>query len=297
MSLAKIAQLSSLDKDLLYITDEDLSVSDEHEEHSHKEKPEAEIIVLKVDEDEPEHEEELCFELPLVPGGDVQDDIADENELSVSEDEDKVEVSEPGLWDFLARGIKYYPTWLKHMMDNPPKHSGVDTVGLERCISYFKKLNGTISTAIRTDLDGVLNVAALEKAREEIHKAIERLNERHDRINGNKFKKKKKADEESDGEGFVKEAQKASKFVVTVSLLESHIARVCINATVSSGKDMEDTFRKLVAKYKLSERERVSIIQLISDSGYPIRIREADFDENFDPTSSNNIETIQQFFA
>lgn len=295
MSLAKIAQLSSLDKDLLYITDEDLSVSDE-DNHKHKEEPVAEIVVLKVDEDEPEHEEEISFELPFVPGGDVQDEIADENELSVSEDEDKVEVSEPGLWDFLARGIKYYPTWLKHMMDNPPKHSGVDTVGLERCISYFKKLNGTISTAIRTDLDGVLNVGALEKAREEIHKAIERLNERHDRINGNKFKKKKKADEE-DNDGFVKEAQKASKFVVTVSLLESHIARVCINATVSAGRDMEDTFKKLAVKYKLSEREKISVVTLIGDMGYPIRIREADFDSNFDPTSPNNIESIQQFFA
>jgi hypothetical protein len=199
------------------------------------------------------------------------------------------------LWDWKGRGIKAFPSWLKNMMDNPPKHSGMDTVGLERCIAYFKKLDGIISTAVRTDLDGELNIGMIEKAREEIHKAIGRLEERYGRVNGNKFKKKKKADEE-DGEGFVKEAQKASKFVVTVSLLESHIARVCINAVVSAGKSMEDTFQKLAAKYKLSERERVSIVQLISDHGYPIRIREANFDENFDPTSPDNIESIQQYF-
>ncbi len=296
MSLAKIAQLSSLDKDLLYITDEDLSVSDEHDEkHEHSE-PAGEIVILKVDEDEPVEEKEISFELPLVPGGDHQDDIVDENELKVEEDEDKVEVADLGLWDWKGRGIKAFPTWLKNMMDNPPKHSGMDTVGLERCIAYFKKLDGIISTAVRTDLDGELNIGMIEKAREEIHKAIGRLEERYGRVNGNKFKKKKKADEE-EGEGFVKEAQKASKFVVTVSLLESHIARVCINAVVSAGKSMEDTFQKLATKYKLSDRERISVISLIGDMGYPIRIREADFNENFDPTSPDNIETIQQFYS
>lgn len=297
MSLAKIAQLSSLDKDLLYITDEDLSVSDEHEEHKHDhEEPVAEIVVLKVDEDEPEHEEELSFELPFVPGGEHQEEIVDENELSVSEDDDKVEVvSDP--WAWRENGLKNFLPWLKEKMDHPPSHSGVDSVGLERCIAYFTELNKIISQAVRTDLKNELNIGSVEKAREEIHKAIVRLTERLERINGNKFKKKKKSDDESDGEGFVKEAQKASKFMVTVSLLESHIARVCINATVSAGKSLEDTFAKLATKYKLSEREKVSVIQLLSDMSFPIRIREANFDENFDPTSSDNIESIQQFFA
>ena len=296
MSLAKIAQLSSLDKDLLYITDEDLSVSDEHEGHDHSE-PVAEIVVLKVDEDEPAEEVELSFELPFVPGGDVQDDIADENELSVSEDEDKVEVVDDP-WDWKAKGLKGFLPWLKEKMDTPPSHSGVDSVGLERCIAYFDNLNRIISQAVRTDIKNELNIGLVEKAREEIHKAIVRLNDRLTRINGNKYNKKKKASEdESTGEGFVKEAQKAGKFVVTVSLLESHIARVCINSVVSAGKSMEDTFQKLATKYKLSDREKVSVIQLIGDMGYPIRIREADFNENFDPTSPDNIESIQQFFA
>lgn len=296
MSLAKIAQLSSLDKDLLYITDEDLSVSDEHE-HESKEEPHAEVVILKVDEDEPEEEHEISFELPMVPGGDIQDDVPDENELSVSEDEDKVEVAELDNWDWKSRGLSKFLPWLKDMMDHPPSHSGVDSVGLERCIAYFEQLNRIISTAVRTDIKNELNIHSVEKAREEIHKAIVRLNERLTRINGNKYNKgkKKKADDESE-DGFVKEAQKAGKFLVTVSLLESHIARVCINATVSAGKDMNDTFKKLADKYKLTDREKISVIQLLSDMSFPIRIREADFNGNFDPTSGDNIESIQQFF-
>jgi hypothetical protein len=149
------------------------------------------------------------------------------------------------------------------------------------------------------DLDGELDANQIEKVRAIIDNGIERLHDRLDKVKVSKKKnRKKKAGEYS--EGFQKEAQKITGVqgvFVTVPLLISRIARVCINATVSAGKSMEDTFQKLATKYKLSDREKVSVIQLIGDMGYPIRIREADFNENFDPTSADNIESIQQFYA
>jgi hypothetical protein len=290
MSLAKTAQLSptKLDSDLLYIMDEDLSVSDEDE----KDEPKGEVVIL-VSEDDPKHEN-ITFELPDVPGGDVQDEL----ELSV-EEEPEVEISSPGAWDWKAKSIEHFPSWLKNKMDNPPKHSGLDTVGIERCISYFEKINSIISQAVRTDVDGILNINSIEKAREEIHKAIDRLKERNDRLNSNKFKKKKKADFEEDG--FIKNAQKAAGVnggvTITVPLLISHIARVCINSVVSAGKNMEDTFKKLATKYKLTDRERIECIQLLQDMSFPIKHREVDFDKDFDASSEENPEYIAQYYA
>lgn len=284
MSLAKIAQLSDtkLDEDLLYIIDEDLFVSDEEKnEHNGK------MIVL-VNEGEPQ--EELTFELPEVPGSESQDQL----ELSV-EEEPEVEVSSAGPWDWKAKTIEHFPAWLKEKMSNPPSHSGLDTVGIERCISYFEKLNGIISQAVRTDIDGVLNINSIEKAREEIHKAIDRLKERNDRLNSNKFKKKKKADENS--EGFVKEAQKAAgvygRIQVSVPLLISSIAREIVNGTISAGHDAEVSFKKLSEKYKLTDREKFELTSLLSDMGFPIKHR----DFNGDASSEENIDYIAQYYA
>src|ERR1700748_75553 len=174
MSLAKTAQLSStkLDKDLLYMIDEDLSVSDDE-----KDEPKGEVVML-VSEDDPKSDEDIVFELPEVPGGDSQDHL----ELSVEEEPEQIEVADLGPWEWKSKGLNQFPIWLKEKMNNPPKHSGLDSAGIERCISYFEKLNREISGAVRSDIDGVLNVNSIEKAREEIHKAIDRLAERLDRI-------------------------------------------------------------------------------------------------------------------
>jgi ElaB/YqjD/DUF883 family membrane-anchored ribosome-binding protein len=293
MSLAKTAQLSSskLDKDLLYMIDEDLSV----DENESKDEPKGEVVML-VSEDEPKHDEELTFELPEVPGGDSQDPL----ELTVEEEPEQIEVTNLDPWSWKENGINKFPAWLKEKMDNPPRHDGVSTSGIERCISYFQKLNSIISQAVRTDIDGVLNVSSIEKAREQIHKAIDRLEERLDRVNSNKFKKKKKADFEGD-DGFVKEAQKAAGvnggITITVPLLISHIARVCINSVVSAGKDLEDTFKKLATKYKLTDRERAETIQLLQDMNFPIKHREVDFDKDFDASSEENPDYIANYYA
>jgi len=263
MSLAKIAQLSEskLDKDLLYMIDEDLSVEED--------KPKENEVVISVSEND--SPEEISFELPEVPGSENQSAV----ELEV-EEEPEVEVTDAGPWGWREAGIDKFPAWLKNKMDNPPKHDGISTSGIERCIAYFQKLNSIISQAVRIDVDEVLNVGSIEKAREEIHKAIDRLEERLNRLNSNKFKKKKKANDEST-EGFVKEAQKAAgvygRIMVTVPLLESHVARVIINSVVSAGKSAEDIFEKLAKKYDLTLREKVSVIKILQDIGFASKHR------------------------
>lgn len=289
MSLAKTAQLSSskLDKDLLYMIDEDLSV-DEDEKNDH----EGEVVMLVSEDDKPEEEEITSFELPSVPGAEDQSEV----ELSV-EEEPEVEVSSPAKWDWKSHGLNKALPWIKERMDNPPTHNGKDSVGLERCIAHYEKLDREISSMVRYDIDGILNINLVEKAREEIHKCIDRLSERLNIVNSNKFKKKKKkADDESE-DGFVKEAQKAAgvygRIQVQVPLLISSLAREIVNGTISSGKDAEQSFKVLAERYKLTDREHRELTSLLSDMGFPIKHR----DYNGDASSEENIDYIAQYYA
>uniref|UniRef100_UPI0020289F2C hypothetical protein n=1 Tax=Caballeronia sp. INML3B TaxID=2921749 RepID=UPI0020289F2C len=70
----------------------------------------------------------------------------------------------------------------------------------------------------------------------------------------NKMKKGKRKKTAS----LVKEGQKIAGvqgIVVTVPLLISRIARVCINGMVSGGHDIEDLFHRQAEKYDLTVRE------------------------------------------
>ena len=62
-----------------------------------------------------------------------------------------------------------------------------------------------------------------------------------------------------------------SDIVVTVPILLSRVARVCINGAVSAGHDIEDLFDRQVKAYKLDDREQAEVMQLLSDMGYPMR--------------------------
>lgn len=77
-----------------------------------------------------------------------------------------------------------------------------------------------------------------------------------------------------ENEGLVSLAQKitgVSGVVVTVPLLISRIARVCINGTVSAGHDIEWLYDQQCKKYKLDDREQAEVRQLLWDMGYPMR--------------------------
>ncbi len=182
--------------------------------------------------------------------------------------------------------------WLQDKMDKVPRHSGRDTSGLERAISYLEAVNKEISKAVRMDIDNVLEIDTIEKARDEIHNGVERLEERLDKIKSTKYpskNKKKKTAAEEESEGLVKSAQKTGAFTVNVSLFISHIARVCINSMISGGHDIERVYHKLVKKYDLTKREQIEVIQLLSDMGYTMgRYDRGLFDEDFDPTASDN---------
>ena len=259
---------------------------EEHEDHEDHESPGEGLagkVMIQVDDEEPK---EYSFALPKFPGSDAEDDIEDQVEV----EEEEIEMPEDrDMWDW--GGVGTFMPWLAKMFQSVPHHNGTETAGLERAMAFLQTLDRSISKAVRTDLKDELDIAQIEKARDEIHNGIDRLEERLERVTSNKRpKKRKKADEESDG--FVKEAQKITGvqgIMVTVPILISRIARTCINGMVSGGHDIEDIFKKQVAIWSLSKREQAETAQLLADMGYAIR-RDRGFalDDDIDTASSNN---------
>jgi hypothetical protein len=297
----------------------------EHEhEHNHEQKDEDEQIFVQelnndmptldnqgisVIEVSPEEQGEIVItvgELPGAPEGTVHPEIIVEDQESDGSDSDLEDNDEDNndarkkkdKWDWASKGATGFIAWIKDRISSIPKHSGYDSAGLERAVAYLDKLDSEISKAMRLDLDGDLDANKIEEVRSEIDEGISRLNIRLDKVNKKK-KSTRKGKKASEDFVFIKEAQKITGvqgIYVTVPLLISRIARVCINGMVSAGHDIEDIYSKQVEKYKLSPRERAETMQLLSDMGYPLRQDRGYLeDEDVDFSSSDNMDMAANY--
>lgn len=282
-----ISDLHPLDQNDLQIA---LEVTPDDEEEKEILQQEGELsgqVSFEVDEDN-SVEEEFSLTLPAVPGGENQDDLTleeEEDELEVQDVEVEEVDTDPWKWK-----LENFTAWLSKMMQGVPRHSGEDTSGILRAVAYLKAIDAEIDKAARTDLRGVLDVGMLEKAKQEIHKGIKRLEERLHILNYNLYGKKKKAELEIPQNGFVKEAFTAA-FQINVPIFMSAICRILINSTISGGHDMEETFKKLDKKFKFTDREKLEIVQVLMDMNFPLRRdRGIMMGEEWDPTSSDNFD-------
>ncbi len=277
-----------------------MELHDEHAQH------EAQSSPVLMETQEP-GEVEIVIDLGDLPGVTALDPEL-EQKLEVTEEEPGETIDEndakksakpPTKWDWESKGAEGFITWIKERFEDIPKHSGYDTAGIERAVSYLDKLDAEISKAMRLDLDGELDSDRVEEVRSKIYEGIERLNARHDKVNKKTKKKKKKtAAEEA---GLVKEGQKimgVSGIVITAPLMISSIVRICINGSVSAGHDIEDMFQKLSDKLDLTKREEFECMQLFADMGYPLR-RDRGYllDEDIDTTSSDNFDWAANYQA
>ena len=293
MPLYKSSQEISMDN----ITD----LGDKDEIILYEEKPEAEDVI-ELHKPEEHAENMMVFKLPTLPGCKEEMPLevseGDEKEEKSSKEEDKndnkeMEVLDP--WDPHSKNGDVL-AWVKDRFDNIPRHSGQETTGIERVISYLKKMNTGISKAISEDYDGKVDIGRLEVARKEIYSAIDRCETALLKLNGN-FKKKKSGEEIN---GLIKEAgaTRIGGIIITVPLLIETIARTCINSNVSAGKDLEKTAAELIKKYKLDDREQMELFQLMADMSYPIRRpRGYNTDEKIDPKSVDTYDWMQNTYS
>lgn len=226
---------------------------------------------------------DIEFESPI-PG--VDSDIAEEI-LSVSDqpeqdipDENNADLKKTKKkspkWDwrpvFEKDGANGFMSWVKERFSDVPRHSGKDSAGIERAISYLNKLNSEISACMKYDEDGDLNADHIEAARAKIEKGIDSLEKALKAISKSKKDKKKTAN--LDDDSIVKEAQRIVGLqgnYINVPLLISSLARMCINGSISAGHSMEDNIHMVSDKFKLDEREKFSLAFLIQDMGFPVK--------------------------
>jgi hypothetical protein len=242
-----------------------------------------------------------------LPGAhDFSENLEEEEEEEEEHDEEDKENSDPknkknqenDKWRWDGRDGNTFVVWVKDRFSCVPRHSGYDTAGLERAISYLQRLDAEISKSMRNDLDGVLDATIVEKIRKQIKDGIDKLEDRLDKVIDKAKKKKKNA---SLNKPFIKEAQKITGIkglYVSVPLLASRIARIIINGSISGGHDMEDMFVKLSKKYKLNDREKAEVMEVLFNMGLPLKMdRGYLLDEEFDPTSSDNFDYAANYSA
>jgi hypothetical protein len=253
---------------------------------------------------EPGEIEIVVEELPGAPPGTKDPELEVHEEPIHAEEKEDANDAKKGKdgkgekWDWSTHGPHGFVAWVKERLAAVPKHSGYDSAGLERAMAYMEKLDSGISKAMRMDLDEELDANKVEKVRAELDDGLSRLQARLDKVKESKksSRKKKKASAEYliDSDGFIKEAQKITGVqgvYVTVPLLISRIARVCVNGTVSAGHDIEDLYNRQVKKFKLNDREQAEVQQLLFDMGYPIR-QDRGFmpDEDLEVSDSDNMD-------
>lgn len=226
-------------------------------------------------------------------------EVVEDKEEDKEEDENDARKGKPaGKWDWKSKGAEGFLEWIKERFANIPKHSGYDSAGLERACSYLDKLDAEISKAMRLDIDGELDANKIEEVRSKIDDGLSRLQDRLNKVKKSKKSTKKKADIEVYDEEIKKEAQKSASIVVTVPLFISTLARILINGTVSAGHDTKDMYNKLCKKYDLKPRERLELMQLMRDMGFPLRgDRGLWDDEELDQTSSDNFDFAANYPA
>lgn len=180
-----------------------------------------------------------------------------------------------------------------------PKHDGKTTVGCERAINFLEDLNRQISEAIKLDSNDVLDMPVLEELRVRIVRDVAILKDHL-----NKLKRKlrdsndKKAEEQS--EQIVKEAA-LPKLNVIVSAFERAIVGILINATVSAGHPFETVWSFLKEKYDINDREELSIMQLVMDSGFHLfkdrGVMSSKTDKDNKGSSTQGVDFIRNYFA
>jgi hypothetical protein len=256
-------------------------------------------------------EPEFSLSIHDVPGApdatEIEEPVEDPEDSDV-EIEEEGEPGEGNIWDWgAAGGHKGFLAWLKKMIENIPRHSGHDTTGLEKAIAYFESIDREISKAMRTDFKDEINSAHAEKAREEIENGLERLVERLEKVRTTKYKrhqkktKKKAWYDVGTEDGFIKEAQKATKITgitITVPLIISLAARVVINGVVSAGHDLEELFDGQVKEWNFDKREKAELAQLLADMGYAMR-RDRGFEvgKEVDQTRSDNRDWAASYYG
>jgi len=265
-------------------------------------------ISFTVEDEEPP---EIDMNIDMLPGAEVQF-------VQYVEDE---KVVEEVSWE-KSKKPEHFMAWAHEQLQNIPQHSGKTISGSERALSFLKDLSNKASQAMKADLYGAIDEMELDTLRKDIQKMIDRLENHIERL-------QKNASVRFIVDGVCK-ACDSSAPVWTDPATNSHVCLACdskvdtddlqktagtpavsvymtpferavvstiINATVSGGRNIEESYLKMKNKYDFTPREEMSFQQLISDHGYPIIKDRGLINEPSDPASGDGMDFSTQYHA
>lgn len=213
--------------------------------------------------------------------------------LDIGQSEEKEEESTD--WR-VSKHPKHFVIFLLNEINRLPKPS--DARGsksmLEKALGMYNALDGHCSRALRSDYDDDIDVKRVDEIRNLINRYKDDVQDALDGIDmmtkQKRNMRRRRAEDEGENE-LVKEATTPSfkGIQVQMSAFERAIVGAIINGAVSGGRQIEELYKEAKDKYKLSDREELAILQIISDFGYPIfkdRLTVGSKDE--DPTRDKN---------
>jgi hypothetical protein len=194
--------------------------------------------------------------------------------------------------DYLSDSINRFNS------EGVPGHDGRSVVGVQRAIEMLKRLDREISEAIRKDVGNDINAHQVEEYRQQINEYVSVLKEHL-----GKLKKRSSVSAEEDkiisiGRNALEKEAGVARIQVVMTPFERAISGILINSVVSGGKSFEDVYEFLKKKYKLTDREELSIIQIAMDSGFPIFKDRGAIGESFDSEQEKHgFDFVKNYFA
>jgi Arc/MetJ-type ribon-helix-helix transcriptional regulator len=189
------------------------------------------------------------------PTGIVVDEDSIESDAIIVEDGEGVEIEkniQVGAWASASDFVKY----CVRASRAAPEIKASNLNSLRRAIAYYEGLETEIAEGAAADADhaelSIEQLEILDKVEDLAETVREQLSVAAQRV------------------GIAKTASKATGFVYVVDPFLFSIARICINAKISNGKNIEDVFQKLASRFDINERETLAVRQIMRDMGYPI---------------------------
>lgn len=171
-------------------------------------------------------------------------------------------------WDSSDDFVKYIAASTRKL---PPIYENSKN-SLRRTQSYLKKIQAELINGVEQDADYAELSEDQIKLIDGIEEGLEETITQIASYLNNRMEKKA--------------AFKATKFTYVVTPFLFGIARVMINGKVSQGKKIEELYETLNEKFKLSDREKLELLFLLSDMGYPIN-----------SSFVNGIDRLEQYYS
>lgn len=163
---------------------------------------------------------------------------------------------------------KSFLTYLGKALGATPNYTDGSANSLKRTIAYYDSLLSEIEETVEKDVTFVDfnndQLKELDRIDNVIVEARNKLVYKLENVGGN-IKRQQLINQK------LSKQAKSSQLTWVVDPFLKAIATICINAKVQGGKDIEDVYQDLKKQYSMDKREDLAILQILKDSGYPIR--------------------------